>query len=115
MRNCKLELEWETKAEFLSSFMEEMRMFGYNAREREETLRSNLTGWDRMVVEDKEGRRPINRAFSWKQKERREQKWRKKLSWFRSGGEYSSVMFCPQTPGGGGRWRTEVPGPGAGG
>ena len=56
LRNCKLELESETKAEFLSSFMEEMRMFGYNAREREETLRRILTGWDRMVVKDKEGR-----------------------------------------------------------
>ena len=54
MRNCKLELEWETKAELLSSFMEQMRMSGYDARDREETLRSILTGWDRMVVEDKE-------------------------------------------------------------
>ena len=35
LRNCKLELEWETKAEFLSSFMEQIRMSGYNARERE--------------------------------------------------------------------------------
>ena len=70
LRNCKLEPEWETKAEFLSNFMEQMRMSGYVARERGDTEEHP----DRMVVEDKESRRRINRAFSWKPKRRVEER-----------------------------------------
>ena len=48
-------------------------------------------------MEHEAGRRPINRATSWKEKERKEAKWRKKTTWFKQGG-YSTVIFCPYTP-----------------
>ena len=50
-----------------------------------------------MVEAQNSGKRPINRPRSWKEKERRETKWRKKSSWYKTGGN-SSVMFCPYTP-----------------
>ena len=108
LRNCKLELEWEEKAKFLSDFSEQLRMSGYNAKVRAEILQSILEGWDKMVKEQEEGRRPINRAYTWREQERREGKWRKKNTWFKGGkGEFTSVMFCPHTPGGelAKRWR----------
>ena len=61
-----------------------------------------------MVKEQEEGRRPINRPYTWRQQERREGKWRKKNTWFKGGKEeFTSVMFCPHTPGGevAKRWR----------
>ena len=61
-----------------------------------------------MVKEQEEGRRPINRAYTWREQERREGKCRKKNTWFKGGkGKFTSVMFCPHTPGGelAKRWR----------
>ena len=51
-----------------------------------------------MVEEHTAGRRPINRARSWQEESRRQEKARKKTSWFKSGG-YTTVIFCPYTPG----------------
>ena len=42
---------------------------------------------------------PPHGSASWRQQERREGKWRKKLSWYRGSGDFTSVMFCPQKPG----------------
>ena len=41
------------------------------------------------------------------EQERREGKWRKKNNWYKGGGEFTSVLFCPHTPGGelAKRWR----------
>ena len=51
-----------------------------------------------MVEEHSAGRRPINRAKSWQEDRTRREKIRKKSTWYKSGG-YSTVMFCPWTPG----------------
>ena len=106
LRNCKLELEWEEKAKMLSIFMERMRDWGYGERFRQEILVSILKGWKKMLEEQNSGRRPVNRHRRWKEEERRDSKWRKKLSWFKAGG-YSTVIFCPYTPNGelASRWR----------
>ena len=44
LRNCKLELEWEEKAKFLSDFSEQLRKSGYNAKVHAEILQSILEG-----------------------------------------------------------------------
>ena len=80
LRNCKLEIEWEEKAEMLSIFMERMRDSGYGERFRQEVLVSIINGWKKMLEEQEAGRRPINRPRRWREDERRESKWRKKLS-----------------------------------
>ena len=99
LRNCKLELEWGAKAEMLSTFMERMRDSGYGERFRREVLESILKGWEKMLIEHEAGRRPVNRKRTWREEERKENKWRKKLGWFKAGG-YSTVIFCPYTPNG---------------
>ena len=97
LRNTKLEIDWQDKAEMLTTFMRRLRDSGYKQKFRQEILTSILAGWDKMVEEHEAGRRPVNRATSWKEKERQEAKWRKKTTWFKQGG-YSTVIFCPYTP-----------------
>ena len=52
-----------------------------------------------MLIEHEAGRRPVNRKRTWREEERKENKWRKKLGWFKAAG-YSTVIFCPYTPNG---------------
>ena len=96
LRNTKLELEWEVKAAMLSEFMEQIRDSGHGQLFRQEILTSILRGWDKMLVVHEAGRRPINRPRNWKEQERMEGKWRKKTTWFKTGG-YSTAIFCPYT------------------
>ena len=98
LRNTKLEVPWSEKAEMLSEFSARLRDSGYTERYRQQLIESVLRGWDKMVVEHEAGRRPINRARSWQEETRRKTKARKKTSWFKTGG-YSTVIFCPFTPG----------------
>ena len=98
LRNTKLEVPWPEKAAMLSEFSARLRDSGYSQRFRQEVIRSILSGWDRMVKEQEAGRRPINRSRSWQKERRRQDKQRKKSSWYRTGG-FSTVMFCPWTPG----------------
>ena len=92
MRNTSLELSWDLKAEMLSEFSERMRDSDYSEKFRYETIQSILTGWDKMVEEQKRGGRTINRPRNYEEKKRREEKWRKKANWFKTGG-YTTVLF----------------------
>ena len=51
-----------------------------------------------MVSEQEAGRGPINRPRNWQEAARRKEKTQKKNSWYKTGG-YSTVIFCPYTPG----------------
>ena len=94
LRYTKLEVPWVEKAEMLSEFSARLRDSGY----RQEVIQSVLRGWEKMVEEQEAGQRPINRARSWQEAERRKEKERKKTTWYKSGG-YSTVIFCPRTAG----------------
>ena len=98
LRNTKLEVPWSTKANMLSEFCARLRDSGYSERFRQQLIESVLRGWERMVGEQEAGRRPINRPQSWQKESRREEKTRKKNNWYKTGG-YSTVIFCPYTPG----------------
>ena len=101
-----MELSWNMKAEMLSEFSERMRDSGYGEKIRYQTIQSILTGWDKMVAEQERGGRPINRPRHYEERKRREEKWKKKTNWFKTGG-YTTVLFCPWTPNGelARRWR----------
>ena len=106
LRNTSLELSWNMKAEMLSEFSERMRDSGYGEKFRYQTIQSILTGWDKMVAEQERGGRPINRPRHYEERKRREEKWKKKTNWFKTGG-YTTVLFRPWTPNGelARRWR----------
>ena len=52
-----------------------------------------------MVEEQKKGGRPINRQKCYEEARRKQQKSQKEKKWLKLGG-YTSVLFCPWTPGG---------------
>ena len=86
LRNTKLEVPWPEKAAMLVEFAARLRDSRYSQRFRQEVIRSILSGWDRMVKEQEVARRPINRSRSWQKEKRRQEKQRKKSSWYRTGG-----------------------------
>ena len=98
LRNTKLEVPWSEKAEMLSEFSARLRDSGYTERYRQQLIESVLRGWDKMLIEHEAGRRPINRARNWQEETRKKQKVKKKTGWFKTGG-FSTVIFCPFTPG----------------
>ena len=67
LRNCKLELEWGAKAEYLHG--EDERLWIWR-----EVLESILKGWEKMLIEHEAGRRPVNRKRTWREEERKENK-----------------------------------------
>ena len=99
LRNTKLEVPWSEKAAMLSEFAARLRDSGYNEKFRKQIIQSILGGWDKMLAEHEAGRRPINRSRNWQSEKRRQEKVRKKSNWYKTGG-YSTVIFCPYTPGG---------------
>ena len=89
----------EEKCGLMSEFSERMRDSGYSERFRQEIIAGAWTGFDKIIIKQQEGIRPIHRLRSFQAEERKTKKRNKKTNWYKSGG-YSTVMFCPHTPGG---------------
>ena len=87
MRNmCKWVEKWEVEEE-LSKFCRKIKLSGYREGFRREVLLSGIKGYERMVVNQREGRRKLYR----KQDEGKELRWARKISgkenWFKGKGE----------------------------
>ena len=102
LRNCSPDIPWQRKAEFLSDFCLRMKLSGYPERYRAAIIESALTAWDKMLLDDVVGVRPLYRTNSWKKEERRKKKELKKINWHtRAGGKANDFpIFCPMSPGG---------------
>ena len=50
-----------------------MKLSGYPERYRAAIIESALTAWDKMLLDDVVGVRPLFRTNSWKKEERRKQ------------------------------------------
>ena len=101
LRNCSPETTWEKKAEFLSDFCLRMKISGYPQQYRKCIIESALAAWDKILLEDQFGLKPLYRSNSWMKQERRKEKEKKKISWFRRMGGMTNdfPIFCPITPG----------------
>ena len=102
LRNCSPETPWKRKAEFLSDFCLRMKISGYPEQYRKAIIESALAAWDKIILEDQFGLKPLYRSNDWMKEERRKKKEKKKSSWFRSmgGSKNDFPIFCPITPGG---------------
>ena len=74
------------KTKHLSKLMFKMKKSGYSKEQRLEVLVSGLRGYERMVRDQQEGRRPINRTGWMGQRKRRLQKLVGKGTWFKKKG-----------------------------
>ena len=64
---------------------------------------SGLKAYQKMLDDDKNGRKPLYRNRNWNSEERKNLKAKKKVSWWnseRSKTQYKSVLFVTPTPGG---------------
>ena len=102
LRNCSPDVPWKRKAEFLSDFSLRMKLSGYPERYRATIIESALIAWDKILLDDLMGVRPLYRTNSWKKEERRKKKELKKVNWYKGteGKVNDFPVFCPMTPGG---------------
>ena len=99
LRNCRLELPWEMKAELLTEMSAHMMMSGYGEKFREEVIVSGVNGFEKMVQVQEDGGRLVNRPRSWEQDTRKKKKTEKVITWHKTGG-FDVPLFIPCTPGG---------------
>ena len=102
LRNCSPDTTWTRKAEFLSDFCLRMKISGYPEQYRKAIIESALAAWDKILLEDQFGLKPLYRSNDWMKEERRKEKEKKRVGWFRSMGGIKNdfPIFCPITPGG---------------
>ena len=102
LRNCSPDTPWDRKVEFLNDFCLRMKISGYPEQYRKNIIESALAAWDKIVLDDQFGLKPLYRSNDWKKEERRKEKEKKKMSWFRNMGGIKNdfPIFCPITPGG---------------
>ena len=93
-------LSWEESvAPVLSQYMKQMQTAGYDQKYKKNTLVNALRIFDKMVLEDSQGVRPLHRPKKWQEKERSDSKRKKKNSWSTKGGCIAPI-FVPATPNG---------------
>ena len=98
LRNTKVGLGEEIRNKHLSNFMLVMKNSGFDIKYRTEILDSALVAFERIMVEDKSGTKPLFRSRDWNKEERNKCKNEKKHNWFKTGPEdieYKSVLVDP--------------------
>ena len=105
LRNTKIELGEDIRNKHLNDFMLKMKNSGYGPKYRAQILKSALNAFDKMIEEDKIGKKPLHRSRTWNQENRILAKENKRKNWYKSGDEsekvYKSILFVPPTPGSG--------------
>ena len=96
-RNISKKLPWETTVKHLNDFSERMKLSGYNEDYRYQVIKSGVEGFDKMLEEEQNGGRPINRPKSWEEDKRQKKKELQKRTWYRKGG-FDVPIFVPHTP-----------------
>ena len=99
LRNCKPDMKWEEKNEYLQDYVIRMYHAGYTELFRYEVVRQATARFEGMLEKDREGHHPLYRDRDWQKNERREQKKKKKTNWLTKGG-FDTVILVKPTPGG---------------
>ena len=97
MLNCSTDLPWSITAGHLTSFMLRMQISGYDEGLRFEILKSAIKAYEMIKYNDQQDIKPMCRNKNWHKNERREEKQKKKKTWYTKGG-YETVLFIPATP-----------------
>ena len=108
LRNTKVELGKDVQNKYLTEFMVKLKNSGYDVQYRKQILDSVLKAFNKMIMDDKNGVKPLYRDKEWQKQERKQEKEKRKLNWYKNGKEkltnnkkeYKSVLFVPVTKGG---------------
>ena len=98
LHNTKHELHEKFKNEILNEFMIDLKISGYNQKERLNILKSGFKTYDNLTEKVKKEERPFYRPKNFQKHERKRNKRSKKYNWFRSDKKFTSVMFVKPTP-----------------
>ena len=82
LRNTNVELGVEAQRKHLNNFMLKLKNSGHTMNYRKQILDSALNGFEKMLMEDKNGTKPLFRNRNWNIKERSEMKTKRKTNWF---------------------------------
>ena len=97
MRNTCRDVSCERRGEILSVYMRKLQRSGYSVAMREKVAQAGVRGYLRMVKEEEEGGRKVNRPRQDGEEERRYRRLAGKSSWFRgSRGGGGAKMERPQ-------------------
>ena len=100
MRNTKIELGENVRNKYLNAFMVKLKNSGYNRKYRVEILDSAMKAFEKMLEEDRNGKKPLFRNKEWMREEREASKDDKKRNWYKDDkNSYKTVLFVPPTPG----------------
>ena len=95
--NCSPYLEWNIVAIHLTLFMLRLQASGYEKGMRFQILKSATDAYQKIKMMTSSGERPFYRSKEWKKTERRNEKERKRKSWYKKGG-YEAIIFINATP-----------------
>ena len=107
LRNTNVQLGEEVQKKHLNNYMLKLKNSGHSLKYRKEILDSALNGFEKMLIEDRNGTKPLFRNRNWNLNERNDLKNRKKTNWFNNHKKklenkseivYKSVLFVPPTP-----------------
>ena len=99
--NTKEEVDSDTKVSILNKFMEDLKVSGYNERERFYILRGGFKTFENVKEKSAAGERPFYRPANFNKDERKSIKKKKKYTWHnQKNDKFSSVMFVEPTPNG---------------
>ena len=83
-RNTKIELDESVRNEHLNKFMVKMKNAGYGQKYRMQVLNSAFNAFEKMVEEDKSGKKPLFRNRNWNKESRIQSKENKSNHWYKN-------------------------------
>ena len=96
-RNMSKQLPWDATVTHINDFSERLKLSGYDENYRFQVIKSGVEGFDKMLEEEINGGRPINRPRTWEEDRRQKKKELQKRNWYRKVG-YDVPLFVPHTP-----------------
>ena len=99
LRNCRPDMEWEGKKEYLQEYVIRMYHAGYTEQFRMNIIRQAIAKYEGMLKADRNEDHPLYRDRNWQKHERRNDKEKKKTNWLTKGG-FETVIMVKATPGG---------------
>ena len=99
--NTSIELGKSKQDEVLSKYMKKIQSSGYDIKTRLEILKSIKNGWKQIIIKSENGERPLHRSRGYMKEERKDDKNKKKLNWYKGkdGKSFESFLMIPATPG----------------
>ena len=95
--HCNRYVPQERVDHHLNNFTKKMQYSGYSKAFRHDVVISAKNAFRILKENEEQGIRPVNRPKDWHIEERREDREKKRLNWYKQGG-FKSVLFVPTTP-----------------